>query len=309
MFRFGWRTFITINVVAYLPIALVSALSAYATEGPMSDWQQSLLASGAGGYANQSQLLATFPWWAFALAIGTGFLVGPFATIGQAALVDAVATALSGGRLSARASLGTAVARLPSLIAIYLVLSLIGIAAASLGLALPLISFLPSVGITGGPLVFVGLVLFVALLAAVIFITIRFSFALMALIAERLSAGQALRRSWHLLAGSMLRLIGWSIVFGLILALIGVVVTFVGLFIGLIVSPPQPGSLATLQSGSVIAETFATTLIEGLFAPFLTIGLTLLYFEIRWRHGEPVPAPGQPPIGQPPPASYPPVAG
>jgi len=293
MFRFGWRTFVAINLLAYLPIALVSALSAYATYGPMYDWQQTLLTNGVG--SDQSQLLATFPWWAFAVAIVTGFLVGPFSTIGQAALVDAVATALGGGRMSARGSLTTAVGRLPSLIAIYLVLSAISIAAAALGLALPLLGFLPSLGITGGPLVFVGLVVFVAVLAAVIFATIRFTFALMALIVERRSAGQALRRSWHLLAGSMLRLIGWSIVFGLILALIGVVVSFIGLFIGLIVSPPQQGSLATLQSGSVIAETFATTLIEGLFAPFLTIGLTLLYFEIRWRHGEAVPAAGQPP--------------
>jgi hypothetical protein len=294
MFRFGWRTFVAINLLAYLPIALLSALSAYATYTPMYDWQQSLLTNGVGSYSNQSQLLTTFPWWAFALTVVTGFLVGPFATIGQAALVDAVATALRGGRLSARGSLAAAIARLPSLIAIYLVLSAISIAAASLGLALPLLGLLPSLGITGGPLVFVGLIIFVAVLAAVIFATIRFTFALMALIAERLSAGQALRRSWHLLAGSMLRLIGWAIVFALILGLISVVVTFAGLFIGLIASPPQPGSLGTLQSGSVIAETFATTLIEALFAPFLSIGLTLLYFEIRWRHGEAVSAPGQP---------------
>ncbi len=293
LFRFGWRTFVAINLVAFLPVALVSAAATYATYGQISDWQHGLVFNSIATNADASQALATFPWPAVAVTIAASFLVGPFSMFGQAALVDAVATALAGGRLSARRSLGAALARLPSIVGIYIVVALVGVALAVLSLGLPLLSVLPGLGITGGPIVFIGLVVFVAVFGAVVFVTIRFAFAVMTLIVERLPVRQALGRSWHLLGGSMLRLIGWGLVFGLILGLIGVIVGFIALLVSLIVSPVRLDSLATLPIGTVTVETVMTTLMEAVFAPLSTIGLTILYFEIRWRHGEAVPAPGQ----------------
>jgi hypothetical protein len=296
MFRFGWRTFIAINLVAYIPVGIVTAVVAFATYGATADWEQ-LFTGALRGNGNLSQAWAAYPWWTTAVTIVASILAGAFSAVGQAALIDAIATTVGGGKLSARNSGRVALTRLPSVLAVYVVVSFIGIAAALLGLAVPLLSALPSLGITGGPVVFLGLVVFVAVIAAVIFVTIRFTFALMALVVERLSAGQALRRSWHLLAGSMLRLIGWAIVFGLIVAVISFVISFIGLFIALIVSPPRLGDLGSVSGTAVVTETLVNTLVSALFAPFITVGLTLLYFEIRWRHGEPVPVPGQPTPG------------
>ncbi len=256
LFRFGWRTFVAINLVAYLPVALVTAGVSYVTYGPMSDWQQEFASSSIGTYSDASQALATFPWSGLVMTVVASLLVGVFALVGQAALVDAMTAALNGRPLNARRSLGAAAARLPSLIAIYLVLAIVGILLAGLSLAVPLLVVLPSLGITGGPMVFLGLVVFVAVIAATVFVTIRFSFALQALIVERLPAVQALRRSLYLLGGSMLRLIGWSLVFGLIVGLIGVVVSLAGLVVSLIVAPPKLTSLtATFPATAVLIQT------------------------------------------------------
>lgn len=292
MFRFGWRTFVAINVAAFLPIALVTAATSIATYGPMSDWQQ-LMDTALSGPTRPADAWAAFPLSSIALIVVASFLVGPFATLGQAALIDAIAAAVTGGSLSARRSFSAALARLPGILAIYLVLSVVGIAGAILGLGLPLLSLLPTTfGITGGPVVFIGLVVFVAVVAAIIFVAIRFAFAVMALMVERLPAGPALRRSWYLLSGSMLRFVGWALVFGLIVGVITVLVSIIALFISVIVSPPRLDAVGTIPYGSIVVETIATTLIGALVAPLSTIGMTLLYFEIRWRHREVVPAPG-----------------
>ena len=45
LFRFGWRTFVAINLVAIVPVAIVGAISAFLTYDAMAEWQQSLLTS------------------------------------------------------------------------------------------------------------------------------------------------------------------------------------------------------------------------------------------------------------------------
>ncbi len=294
MFRFGWRTFVAINVIAYLPVALVNVASVYLTYGAVSDWQQTFLDRGLQGYGDVSQMWAAYPWEAVGITALAGLLVGVFAMVGQAAIVDATATAMRGERLSATASWRAALARLPGIIAIYIVLGAITLALALLGIGVPLLAVLPSLGITGGPVVFIGLVVFVAAIVAVAFMTIRFAFAVFVLIVERLPAIQALRRSWRILSGSMLRLIGWSLVFGLILGFIGFVIGFVGLIISFVIEPPRLATLGTFSMTTEVLQALLTSFAAAIFTPISAIGLTLLYFEIRWRHGEAVPAPGQP---------------
>jgi hypothetical protein len=43
-----------------------------------------------------------------------------------------------------------------------------------------------------------------------------------------------------------------------------------------------------------VSQAVLSSFAAALFQPLLIIATTLLYFEIRWRHGERVPLPGQP---------------
>jgi heme A synthase len=44
----------------------------------------------------------------------------------------------------------------------------------------------------------------------------------------------------------------------------------------------------------VFAQSLIASIVAALFVPITTVAVTLLYLDIRARHGEPVPAPGAP---------------
>jgi len=115
---------------------------------------------------------------------------------------------------------------------------------------------------------------------------------------ENVPGVTALRRSWALATGSSWRILGYLFLFGFLAGLPAAVLGYVATALlgsgitqtasGLIVSDPVQGFVST----------FAIGVIAALFSPFPTIGLTLLYFDVRWRRGEPVPQPGSPaPLG------------
>ncbi len=296
LLRFGWRTFVAINLVAIVPVAIVTSIAALLTYDAMSEWQQSLLATPFGPRADATAALAGFPWSALGVTIVASFLVGPFATIGGAALINATQTAIGGGRLSARHSLAAALARLKSLLGIYFLLWITSIAVSLVGVTLPLLSVLPSaLGITGGPIALLGLIVFVSVMFAFGFMAIRLALVVEALMVEHLSVVDAVRRSWRLLGGSMLRLVGWALVFALILGLIDLVIGIVAFIIGIIISPTALTSLGSVSATAVMVQSLVTTIAGAVFQPLATIGMTLLYFDIRRRRGDSVPEPGQPP--------------
>ena len=229
------------------------------------------------------------------MTVVASFLAGPFTALGGAALINATQTALGGGRLSARQSLSAALARLKSLLGLYLLLWITGIAVSVVGVTLPLLGVLPSaLGITGGPIALLGLIVFVGLIFAFIFVSIRLALVVQALMVEHLSVVDAVRRSWNLLGGSMLRLVGWAIVFGLILGLFDLVVGIVAFFVGIVISPTGLTRLGNISPAAVIVQSLITTIAGAVFQPLATIGITLLYFDIRRRRGDSVPEPGRP---------------
>ena len=146
----------------------------------------------------------------------------------------------------------------------------------------------------GGIVSFVALLAIVAVVFVTLFLVIRFIFALEVLVLENDHAVPSLRRSYSLVAGSMLRVIGYAIVFGLILGLIDLVVSFVAVFIGLIVSPSDVGTLTTPAAnlGSTFVQSLITNLLAAVYAPIMSIGFVLLYYDTRFRRGEKVPGPG-----------------
>ncbi|HEY5520377.1 MAG TPA: hypothetical protein VIK08_06945 [Candidatus Limnocylindrales bacterium] len=299
LFRFGWRTFVSITVLAYVPLLITSAWAEYVTFDAITAWQQSITGDPFGPPPDPRLVLTGFPATAIGLILLVTVISGFFTTIGGAALIHAIAGSIRGERLSARRSFRAALGRLRSLLGLYLILTLGGVAASVVGFVLPLLGALPSaLGIGGGPVALLGLIVFVALIFGFIFVMIRIAFAIQVLMIEEVSIGEALRRSWFLLSGSMLRLVGWMIVFALVVALLGLVFEIVGLIGAFLISPPRLSTIATFSSTFGVTfgvvESVASTLAAAVFQPLIVIGSTLLYFEIRWRHGESVPVPGQP---------------
>jgi hypothetical protein len=145
----------------------------------------------------------------------------------------------------------------------------------------------------GGLLSFLALLLIVAVVFVTFFLLIRFVFAVQVMVVEGLPALASLRRTYALVAGSMLRVIGYAVVFGLILGVIGLAISFVSLMAGLLISPADLNSLTpTFSPASTFVQALITNLLAEVFAPILTIGFVLLYFDTRYKHGETVPTPG-----------------
>jgi membrane-anchored glycerophosphoryl diester phosphodiesterase (GDPDase) len=154
-------------------------------------------------------------------------------------------------------------------------------------------------------LVFFGLIVFVATFVGLIFVAIRFAFVVPVVMLESTGAIDALRRSWGLVSGSSWRVLGYLIVLGLVVGVIGGLLSTV---INLAIVPVRPTSLTTFVVDPVrlAISSFISGLITSALMPVPAIGTALLYFDLRWRRGEPVPQPGSqepapPPVQLPPP--------
>ena len=223
-------------------------------------------------------------------------LTGIFSLIGFAALSDAISRVIKGRPASVGGSLRAAISRWRSLLAVYLlILAVVGLLPLA-GAALPSFSALGPTGLgLPGVVIFVALIVMVAVVFGLFFVALRIALVIQALMIEGLSAGDALRRSWNLVAGSMLRLLGWAIVFGLIVALLSLPFSFLVLVITFLIAPPHltfPPTLV-INPTSYVMQSLLTTLVSAVLLPIVDIGFVLLYFDLRFRHGEKVPIPGQ----------------
>jgi hypothetical protein len=260
----------------------------------MLDWQRSVALGGLG--ASSAPNFATFPWETVVLPLLATLIVGPLTIIGGAAMIDAVATTLGGGRPGVRRSYAAAIARLRDLLLVFVVLIASGLTLSLFSLVFPLIASLGRGGIgLSGPGLFAALIVGVAVVFAVAFITIRLTFTLQALMLESKPAAGALRRSWDVAGGSMLRIIGWAIVFALLVGLLGLLFEVVAGIVAFIVAPPRLTTLTfALSPTFLFTFSFLTAVGAAIVAPIAAIGLTLLYLDIRWRRGEQVLTPGVP---------------
>ncbi len=302
LYRFGWKTFVAITLIAAVPIVVLVSLLSAATYSTMSEWERSLLTGETLTAAEVSAIVASFPWQS-ALATFLGSLLGSvIAVIGGGALTNAIATAFAGNRLSVRSSYGAAIHKLRDLLLLFVVLAVVTSVLALVGLFVPLLLLIgPGLMGGGGPAAFLALVMFVAVVFAAIFLVIRLSFAVQVLMLEDRGAIDALKRSYTIVGGSMLRVVGYALVFGLILGVIGMVTGFASLLLAFMISPPALGSLGSqlpvFSPTAVFAQSMADNLLAELFAPIMSIGFVLLYYDIRFRRGERVPLPGSGVVG------------
>ncbi len=298
LFRFGWRTFVTISLIAAIPVAVGVSLVTAVTFQALSDWQQSILASvsqpGSTTTTLPVDVVANFPWQGVALSLVTSLVLGVIAFIGGWALTHAIACVITGERLSTRRSYGAAIGRLWHLLALYVVMTILGLGLTLMAVVGPtLILGGPLVLGGGGPLAFLVLVGTVAVVFLSVFLLIRFAFSVQALIIESMSPSVAIRHSYSMVAGSMWRVVGYALAFSAILGLIGIAITIVATIVGLIVSPPTLNALTlTMAPPAVFAQALTLNLLSEVFAPIFSIGMVFLYFDLRWRQGERVPVPG-----------------
>ena len=85
---------------------------------------------------------------------------------------------------------------------------------------------------------------------------------------EDLPGVASIRRSYSLVRGSMLRVIGYSLIFALIASLIGLVASFVSVLVGFALSSPTlGGTTSTVSSTAVVAQTLITSLFSEVLIP------------------------------------------
>jgi hypothetical protein len=210
-----------------------------------------------------------------ALAAVTLFIAS---LIGSAAVVAIVDDGYRGSFVTARRAVRGALSTLPALIYGQL-LYLIGVAVVFvIGLIVAAVLFL-----VGGLLTFIGVIVLVGDLGLALFYAVRASLTTVVVVTEQAGGAAALARSWRLVADNGWRVFGYLV----LVALLGTAVSFFFAPLVLLVFPFATGSLADAAARTVIGIVPALVL-----APLAPILLTLLYFDLRWRHGERVPLPG-----------------
>jgi hypothetical protein len=306
IFRYRWKTFVGIALLIMVPAWVLLSIST-ALLYTSTDWY-TLMAEQfrTGEFENPLPRL----WPALLANFVISALVGIATSVAVGALTDAAATTYSGGVPSAGASVQRSLGRLLTYVGVFLVTLAISFVIVFIGVLVGLALFFATASggrAQPGPLVFFGLIVFVATFVALVFIAIRFAFAVPVVVVESAGARDALRRSWRLVSGSSWRVLGYLLVFGLLVGLVGALVSTV---INIVVSPIRPTSLTTFVVDPVRLgiSTFITGLISTALMPLPAIGMALLYFDLRWRRGEPVPHGGSEapaPPNQPPPPGWP----
>ncbi len=297
LFRFRWRALVGAGLAIMVPTFVVVAIAQTLVGDDLIRAQQAQLDFAAGRTIGISDLLPLRLLLVNYLGVA---VVGIAGYIAQGAMIHLAAATYAGRRATVGQALRATLRRTPTLLGIALMffvtmflLTLLG-ALAGAGL---IVASASGGQIQPGPAVFAGLLVIVAVVALVLFIAVRWALAIQAAMLEGLPARRSLGRSWRLVSGSSWRVLGYSIFFAL---LVGVVGTFIGALFAAFT-----GSGMRVIDDRVVFEPIAylvASMVDGLIAislaPISVIGLTLLYFDLRFRRGE-APAPESPAAGAP----------
>jgi hypothetical protein len=209
----------------------------------------------------------------------------------QAILTGMLTGALGRGLLGSKITIGEAwrIARIPGVVGVSLLVTAILI-----GLWIPVAAIviaLAAAHVTAGA-VLVGVVGFIAALLMTIWISIRLTIAVPAVVLEGARPVAALRRSWQLVGGSWWRVFGITLLAGIVVALIGGILQIPFTIVGLIVGGGG-GSLTTMFSSTatVTAPTILSVVIGAVGSIVaatctrpISAGVTvLLYTDMRIR--------------------------
>ncbi|MEA2621777.1 MAG: hypothetical protein QOH61_687 [Chloroflexota bacterium] len=217
---------------------------------------------------------------AFALAAATTVLTGLCFTVASLVAATYVEADYRGSPITFGSALRSALRRAPTAVAMWLLSTL---AAAAILVGCVLLSaaavaiFPPSPGGTGGLGVLLALVVIVGGFVALVGIGIRLAVAPAVVAIEPVGAVESLRRSWHLTGHNAWRTLGLMLLVGLVVAVLGALVS--ELLTLLLVDPflAEPAALHTT------AAVVLGAVVNLSFAPILPVMLTVLYFDLRVR--------------------------
>ncbi len=234
-----WRTLLAISAVVMVPLGIVSLLITIAV---FPDLDAALTDPDLINASPEEVLDLMAGVLLPSLFIGLLNIVGLWLI--QGACTHAVAEVYMGREPDWRDSLAAGFRRLPSYLGAMILMGL---------------------GIIGG--------LFLCLVGAVWF-GVMWAVTIPALIAEDLGPWGALKRSWELIQGSFWRVLGLTIVSGMIVGIVGIALSSPSQFVVF-----SGGSLTATQSTSQVANTLAYTLT----LPFQALVAVVIYFDQRVR--------------------------
>jgi hypothetical protein len=276
IFRFAWRPIFGALTLAILPAYLLRICVDLIFGNTLFEWFTEFT------NANEANLPAPPPPADFDAALAATLVADVVlffcSLVATAAVIAIVSRVYSGERVGALSAVRDALGRLLSLIGGQLLLIVAILIVLMLALTLAA-TFL----VGGGLFAFLGLIVLVGAVAAILFIVVRATFTSVAIVVEQVGGADGFRRSWRVAADHGWRVLGYLVLVGLI----GLLVTIAVAFVPTLLNPLPTGSPADTIYVDV------TTLIAAIVAaPVAPIVLTLLYVDLRWRHGERVPAPG-----------------
>ena len=276
VFRFAWPTFLGAALIPSLVVMAITIPVLVATAPAFNEWlaaYRDALATGRVPTFSPDVL------WSLALIVLVNFVGAIIGGLVIGAATMHIGDSIFRGRpVTIRSALGTGLRRLPVLIGAMLLYLL-----AAFGIALLGFTFGVILSGGGGATIFLGLVAMVAAVAAVLFIAIRFSLLIQAVVLEKQGAVEGLSRSWRLVSGSGWRVLGYAMFVAVISGLIGGVIGAI---------PDAILRLSPTSTASVVLGGVVQGLLTVVVAPTALITL-FLYYDLRFKHGEPAPQPGE----------------
>lgn len=276
LFRHAWLRMLGASAILLVPAYAVSVPLNAAFSPSVNRWLADAQAATQAGRATPP-IPAGFDV-AVIVLLSAG-IVGILAALAAVGAIIAITDATFRGRpVSIGEALKLGLGRLPALavaqLLLMLLVVLVLISGTALGVPLLIASGLPA---------FIGLVILMAMVVGVVYLTVRTVLIQQAVMLERVGGAESIARSWRLTTQSGWRVLGYVLFIGLIEGLLGLL---------LIVAPAL---LLRLQD-TVAFDVALGTVIAGLAAIVLTpmspVFLTMLYYDLRWRRGEPTPLPG-----------------
>jgi hypothetical protein len=214
----------------------------------------------------------------YLLEYGLTILIGLIGVIAAGAMIHAAVQIYQGRRTGVGAAFGAAFGRLAELVCAEFLQTLaifglvvIGVA----GLILFLVVTRSPVGGVTAVQVIVALVAGVMLVIATVLISMRLAFIVPAVMLEDRGPLGSLSRSWALTRGSVLRIVGGTVLAGLLVAAI--------VFGEVLTANSVTGPLEDLAGIDAIARMTLDTVTSALLAPVTTVFLALLYLDVRVR--------------------------
>jgi hypothetical protein len=294
IFRFRWRTLLAAAFLPLIPAYGLQVLAAVYLTGSMTSWsnalQEALLRAVEEGRQIVPSDLPPFPLEAIALSFGSGVIVGLASLLASAAVVYIIGWTYGGGQASLGAAFGQVARRALSLIGATLVIAVVLLLIASAGIAL-MVALVVALGFEPGLVGLVVLIAVVGTFAAVIFVGLRWSFSVQSIMLEGQGALGALGRSWRLVSGSTWRVLGYLLLLAVLLFVIGLIAAIpvailFGVGVDIRTGQPLPFDAVRVAGQSIMPAVLAT-----LAVPFYLAVMTLLYYDLRWRSGEPLTPP------------------